>query len=79
LFVRTGRESALVRFNFRKLYHVHDPSRDRLHIRFSLSGIWILRRGEGGGGEPLETEVVAEHRGNAGGATRRLGRCRSVV
>jgi hypothetical protein len=29
-----------------------------------------------GGGEPLKTEVVADHRGGVGGATRQWGRRR---
>jgi hypothetical protein len=47
---------------------VCDPSRDRLRIRFQMSGTRISRGG--GGGEPPKTEVVAERRG---GADRRDG------
>jgi hypothetical protein len=52
---------------------------DRLRIGFLRLGARISRWGEGRGGEPLETEVVAERRSGAGGTIRWQRHHRSMI
>jgi hypothetical protein len=63
--------SSCQKHSMQKLYH--DSSRDRLRIRILLSVTRISQRGEEGGGEPSETEVMVERRDGSSDATRRWG------